>query len=121
MDIYKKDKELCRLILDDCEKIEKRMKGISYSGGYDLSDGICFRIEQIAENSSKLSDKFKRNSKEIPWREIKSMRNRLVHDYGNTDFKTVYDTAKNDMPNLHKLIKAALSVFEAKEDIDEME
>ena len=41
-----------------------------------------FRLVQIAENSDKLTLTFKNNNASLPWREIKGMRNRIVHDYG---------------------------------------
>ena len=46
-----------------------------------LIDSILFRIIQIAENNSKLSEEFKSNHKEVPWVAIKGMRNKIVHDY----------------------------------------
>lgn len=46
---------------------------------------------------------------EIPWREMVSMRNVVIHDYGDTDFQTVWDTAKNDLPQLKAQITAILA------------
>ena len=31
---------------------------------------------------------------------MKGMRNRIVHEYGNVDLAVVYDTVKNDIPEL---------------------
>ena len=65
-----------------------------------LSDSIMFRLIQVSENSDKLTDDFKSYHKTIPWRAMKGMRNRIVHEYGNVDMETVYDTVKNDIPQL---------------------
>ena len=59
-----------------------------------------FRLIQVAENSDKLTDEFKRQYASIPWRAMKGMRNRIVHEYGNVDLGVVYDTVRNDIPNL---------------------
>ena len=32
------------------------------------------------------------------------MRNRLVHDYGNVDFGIVFNTAKNNLPELRDVL-----------------
>ena len=32
------------------------------------------------------------------------MRNRIVHDYGNVDLKVVYETLKNDIPDLLEMV-----------------
>lgn len=65
-----------------------------------LVDSVMFRLIQIAENSDKLTDEFKVTAKNVPWRAVKGMRNRIVHEYGNVDMRVVYDTVKNDIPEL---------------------
>ena len=65
-----------------------------------LVDSIMFRLIQVAENSEKLTEKFKKTYPSIPWRAIKGLRNRIVHEYGNVDLTIVYDTVKKDIPEL---------------------
>lgn len=65
-----------------------------------LVDSVMFRMIQISENSDKLTDEFKAQYSFIPWRAIKGMRNRIVHEYGNVDLTVIYDTVKNDIPRL---------------------
>ena len=70
-----------------------------------LIDSIMFRLIQIAENSDKLTDEFKSCHIDIPWRAMKGMRNRIVHEYGNVDLTVVYNTVKNDLPELLRKLK----------------
>lgn len=65
-----------------------------------LLDSVMFRLIQISENSDKLTIDFKAYHSNIPWRAIKGLRNRIVHEYGNVDLTVVYDTVKNDIPQL---------------------
>ena len=65
-----------------------------------LVDSVMFRLIQVSENSDKLTDNFKECHADIPWRAMKGMRNRIVHEYGNVDLAVVYDTIKNDIPKL---------------------
>ena len=54
----------------------------------------------------KLSESFKLLHSAIPWRAIRGLRNRLVHEYGNVDISVIYDTVKNDIPALLKDLSA---------------
>lgn len=36
----------------------------------------------------------------IPWRSMKGLRNRIVHEYGNVDISVIYSTVLNDIPQL---------------------
>lgn len=60
---------------------------------------------QIAENSDKLTSVFKGKYKNLPWKEVKGMRNRIVHDYGFIDMTIIYDTLSRDIPKMYKSIK----------------
>ncbi len=70
-----------------------------------LLDSVMFRIIQIAENNSKLSDKFREMHNEIPWASIKGIRNIIVHAYGRINMTTVYDTVIYDIPNMYEKLK----------------
>ena len=65
-----------------------------------LIDSVMFRLIQISENSDRLSEEFKQQHATIPWRAMKGLRNRIVHEYGNVVLSIVYDTVKNDIPEL---------------------
>ena len=73
-----------------------------------LLDSIMFRFIQISENSDKLSMEFKASHKELPWRSIKGMRNRIVHDYGFIDMQIIYDTVTKSIPELYNALKSLI-------------
>ena len=108
MDNIKNDSYYVAKILKDVEYL------IMLSSKYDrqqiaenetILDSIFFRFVQIAENSAKLSQKFKLANKEISWSSINGLRNRIVHDYGHTDFKIVLDTLEKDVPFLKTILE----------------
>lgn len=71
-----------------------------------LVDSIMFRIIQIVENYSRLSEKFKKEYSEIPLMAIKGMRNKIVQDYGVVNMVIVYDTVTRWIPEMYeKLIR----------------
>ena len=71
-----------------------------------LIDSIMFRIIQIAENNSRLTDQFKAEHSEVPWIAIKGMRNKIVHDYGYVDLTIVYDTLIHGIPDMYEKLKS---------------
>lgn len=64
-----------------------------------------FRLVQISENNDKLTTTFKNVNMNLPWREIKGMRNRIVHDYGLIDMTIIYDTVTKDIPKMYEVLK----------------
>ena len=70
-----------------------------------LVDSCLFRLIQVAENSDKLASEFKTGYSSIPWRAMKGMRNRIVHEYGSVDLSVVYDTVMHDIPELLTMLK----------------
>ena len=71
-------------------------------------DAVVLRLEQMAEKIKKISPEFKDGHNEIPWGEILGFRNGLVHEYGSTDFSTVYEVATQDIYQLKELFESLL-------------
>ena len=70
-----------------------------------LLDSMLFRMIQISENAKRLTDEYKMSHSYIPWSALSGMINRIVHDYGNVDLNIVYETLKNDIPELLNLLE----------------
>ena len=103
MDNIKNDDYYLNKIKADLSHIIKNTTGLSENdiGNNDiLVDSIMFRLIQISENCDKLSDALKLKNNHIPWRALKGLRNRIVHDYGAVDLSIVFDTVSNDIPYL---------------------
>lgn len=65
-------------------------------------NAVSMCILQIGELSAVLSDEFKDYYDDIPWRNIKGMRNIMAHKYGNIDKFIVWEAIKADIPDLEK-------------------
>lgn len=109
MDNIKNDKYYLEKIISDLEFIIEHTKGKTKNEIENndlLVDSIMFRIIQIAENNSRLSEEFKKEYNEIPWVAIKGMRNKIFHDYGVVNMVIIYDTVTRWIPEMYeKLIK----------------
>lgn len=110
MDNEKDDNYYVEKIKTDLEFVIAHTKGKTMEEIREdelLTDSIMFRIIQIAENNSKLSEAFKAKHKDVPWVAIKGMRNKIVHDYGVVDLTFVYSTVTRAMPDMYEKLKAA--------------
>ena len=107
MDNIKNDNYYIKKILTDLEFIVAHMRDVNIeelSSNEILLDSMLFRMIQISESARKLTDKYKQQQSDIPWNALYGLRNRIVHDYGNVDLNIVYDTLKNDIPELLQLL-----------------
>ena len=65
----------------------------------------AFVISQIGEYASRFNENERKKFPQLPWKEIRAMRNVIVHDYDNVNVKILWDTIKNDLPELANDIK----------------
>ena len=69
----------------------------------------AFCISQIGELAKDVSESAQFAYPQIPWRSIKGMRNRIVHDYENVDLAVLWGTITKSLPTLIKSIDALLT------------
>lgn len=97
--------------LIDINAIIKYTAGISYDdfmSDDQLIDAVMFRLIQMIENIKNISKEFKEEHKEIPWGDIMGFRNGIVHEYGETDYTTVYEVVSKNIYELKELFEACL-------------
>ena len=105
------------------ELITQRCKGIKASDDFlDKEDGllkldsISMRLIAIGEgfkNIDKLSDsKLLINYPNIPWKQVKGIRDILSHHYFDLDAETIFEICQND---ISKLLATTIKIIE---DVD---
>ena len=67
---------------------------------YKNASAMC--ILQIGELVGHLSENFIEKYKDMPWKQIKGMRNIAAHGYEEFDADILWQTLKEDLPSLHK-------------------
>lgn len=96
-------------MLECINKIKQYCNGADwqdFENNIMLQDAVIRNIEIIGEASKKLSEKFRTNNKQVPWREIAGMRDKLIHDYFGVDVQVVWKTVSQDIPILENLIQS---------------
>ena len=112
MDNKKDDSYYAQKIIENIDAIEKYVYGKTYKefvSNDELKDAVMFRFVQLIENINNVSSKFKENHSQIPWGEIVGFRNGIVHEYGKTDFRIVYDTATEELGDLKEAFEELLN------------
>ena len=98
-----KDKVVLNRMIKYCEdsiKYTGDLEFESFSNNELVLTFSIFSLTQLGELVSNLSDEVKQTNSEIPWNALKSIRNRIVHDYGGVQYRIIWDTLKNDIPPL---------------------
>lgn len=95
-------------------------KAISILGALSVDDMLAIEekrlalvrcVEVIGEAGQKVSPAVKDALSDVPWPAMYGMRNRLIHDYGNTNYEVVYDVVVGDLPRLVSVIATFLSGY----------
>lgn len=74
-------------------------------------DAVVRTLEVIGEAAVKLervAPAMVEASGHIPWKLMRTMRNKVIHDYFEVDVGVVWSTVKNDLPTLEVQIKELL-------------
>lgn len=96
-------------ILRCIEHVESYTANLSFddfSNNFMAIEACLYNIQIIGEAVNHLPDDVKTKNPQIPWALIKGMRNRLIHEYFGTDLPLVWNTIKNDLPDLTKELMA---------------
>ncbi len=75
-------------------------------------DAALFRIAILCEAASSLPAELKALAPEIPWLQIRNMRNRIIHGYWQIDFVVIVNTVANDLDPLKAATRRLIALVE---------
>jgi len=107
-------------MLDAIQRIEAYAQTVpdqaAFLSAAIVQDAVIRNLEVIGEaaNNVRTADPgFAVKYPKIPWDLIYGMRNRISHGYFDINLEVVWHTVKDDLPKLHKEIKALLGSLSA--------
>ena len=98
-----RDKRILSKMRDEARLINKFLDGVDYDG-FMVNDekkrAVTQTLANIGELCGVLSDKAKAQYSNVPWVAIRKTRNVIAHDYESVNFAFIWQSAKDDIPNL---------------------
>ncbi|HZX10435.1 MAG TPA: DUF86 domain-containing protein [Acidobacteriota bacterium] len=110
--MYKDDEVRLRHILDAARE------AFGFSEGQDrrsleadrkLNLSLVRLLEIIGEAAKGITNDFRREHPELPWKSMIGMRDRLIHGYFDINLDIIWKTVKNDLPPLIDKIEKILA------------
>lgn len=111
------DKELLNDIREAIHRIKKYTKGMNYKqflGSSITQDAVLRNIEIIGEAVKNLSKHLKDKYKEIEWKDIAGMRDKIIHFYFGVNWEIVWSVLNDRLPELLKKIEIVIKNLEKK-------
>lgn len=109
-----RDRSIIRHIRDYCVEVETAHADFQHSKEKFMSsttyrNAVTMPILQIGELTNHLSEDFKKAHRQIPWNEIRGIRNLFAHQYRSVDFDIVWSTSLEDVAFLKAFCEKLLA------------
>ena len=102
-------------ILDAVNDIESFVDNMTYEEfikDRKTLNAVVRSIEIIGEASKNIPETMKAKHKELPWKQMTGMRDKLIHAYFGVDVETLWKAVKENIPPLKQSIQQMLKDLE---------
>lgn len=107
----KTDKIFLMHILDEIKFLQKETKGLTFEQFMEneLLKKACTRsLEIIGEAVKNLNPDFRKRHRDIEWKKIAGMRDKIIHFYFGVNWDIVWDVIEKRMPKLKEQIEGII-------------
>lgn len=87
-------------MLESAQHILRYMAGVNYEAFWDDSekrDAVAMRLAVIGESARHATAETAAELTDIPFKDLRGMRNRIAHDYGRVDYTVVWAVTQEDI------------------------
>ena len=99
-------------IIQAGKQIEEFIKDVDkakFNGSSLIQSAVIRQIEIIGEATKRLTEKFRSEHTEIPWKKMAGMRDILIHAYDHVDIDEVWNAIKTALPSIIKQIEKLIT------------
>ena len=97
-----------RLLLEDMVLASQKITAYTKDQTFE-SFAVVRNFEILGEAASKMPQVFTAVNPQIPWRQIKDYRNRLIHEYFGTDPHLLWALRSREIPRLTDLLESLIA------------
>ncbi|MBR1884783.1 MAG: DUF86 domain-containing protein [Schwartzia sp.] len=106
-----RDKQILEHMVRYCKEILGALNRFgnskeSFMDDYIFYNACSMSLFQLGELSKRLSDEFRETYLDLPWKEMRTIRNVFAHEYERSDKESLWNTIQNDIPALHEKLQA---------------
>ena len=90
-------------MLESAQHVLRYVKGVffeDFGANSEKRDAVALRLSVIGEAARHITKATETALPTIPFKQIRDMRNRITHDYGQVDFRIVWEVAQQDIARL---------------------
>jgi len=105
-------KILAEDIITSAERIEQYVSGLTFEEFVEqtlVSDAVARNLEISGEAASKIPDDVQIKYDDIPWKKLKGVRNRVIHEYFSVDLEIVWYIVQHELSPLKDELIRSLS------------
>lgn len=98
-------------MLRSLEGIREDLEGLTYEAFLDnrtVRNSVVRELEIIGEAARFVPPNIEAAYPEIPWADIRGMRNMIAHEYFGLDWNIIWETANSDLPVLEPFLQRIL-------------
>lgn len=98
-------------ILESMDRIQQYTQGMSFtefSSDRKTVEAVVYNLVIVGEAATHVPEGIVSAHPDVPWEKMRAMRNVIVHTYFGVRKQIVWETVKNDLPELVPLLKRLL-------------
>lgn len=99
--------------INDIEEFIREMDYNTFLSDRKTQRAVVQAIEVIGEASKNIPAEIKRKHKDIPWKEMAKMRDKISHFYFGIDYKIVWKVIKGKLPLMKSSIEQIFKDLES--------
>lgn len=88
----------------------------SFAQNQQALRAVLYSLAVIGEAVASAIDELEATAPATPWRQIRGMRNAVIHEYFRVEIETVWQTAQLDLPMLKAALQRILAGLEAERE-----
>ncbi len=105
--------------IEDIEAFIGKMSFDRFHADKKTRSAVVWKLEVIGEASKNVPASIRSKYKELPWKDMAGMRDKISHFYFGIDYQIVWEVIRKKLPIVKPAIKKILRDLKAKEKASE--